>query len=120
MQFLVRVFAIEMFEKTQEFLVRVPVYTPAFDAALVNQKGGQQASRSMSCIGVGKSFGILGFHREHRLSPVKGLDLGLFIDADHQSIFRRVEVESNNSCLFFRKLRVRALSAPVLGLMGLK
>jgi hypothetical protein len=35
-QFPVRVFAIEMFGKTQEFLVRVPVYAPVLDAALMN------------------------------------------------------------------------------------
>src|SRR5712671_3133077 len=45
-------------------------------------------------------------HRQSRLCAVEGLDLAFLIDAQHQRLVRRVEIQPNDILNFFGELRI--------------
>ena len=45
---------------------------------------------------VGAFLGLPGLHRQRLLGPVQGLDLGFLVDAEHDRVLRRVEVQPDH------------------------
>jgi hypothetical protein len=45
-------------------------------------------------------------HGQSRLGAIEGLDLALLIDAQHQRLVGRVEIEPDDVLNFFRELRI--------------
>ena len=66
-------------------------HTPARDF-----ESGVEARESIAAIVVGASLGKTGSDRKHRLSPGKGLNLSLFIHAEHDCIGRRLQVQADD------------------------
>ena len=55
---------------------------------------------------MGLPFGDARAHRQHRPGPVQGLDLALFIDADHHGVLRRRQVQAHDVADLGLQLRV--------------
>lgn len=53
------------------------------------------------------ALGLAGAHGQKRLGPVKGLDLALFVNADHERLIGRVEVKADDVPHLLNELRVR-------------
>ena len=50
----------------------------------------------MTGVVMGTLFDLGERHRQQGLCPIKGLDLGLFIDREHHGVHRRVEVQPDH------------------------
>ena len=50
----------------------------------------------MPLIVMGVPFGLPWSHREQRLGAIQRLDLRFLIDAEHQRVVRRVEIEADD------------------------
>ena len=72
----------------------------------IHIESSEQGGDAMTLIVMGSSLDLAGSHRQQRLRAIKRLDLGLFIDAKHQSALRRVKVEANDVAHFLNKLRI--------------
>jgi hypothetical protein len=101
----------------QKLFMDMTVKAPSFNSAFMDQKGCQEASCPMPSIGIYESLSFARAQRQHWLSPVNRLDLGFFVNADNEGIFRRTQIKPEYACLLFCKLRVRTFSAPVFGLI---
>ena len=69
---------------------------------------------------VGAALGHAGHHREHRLGPVEGLDLGLLVHAQHHGLLRRVVVEADDVDDLLDEQRVGGQLERVLDWWGLR
>src|SRR3546814_12772461 len=88
---------------------------------------GKQGGHAIALVIVGHRLVASAFERKARLGEVECLNLGLFIAAQHQRVFRGVEVEADDVFEFldevrvvvgiegFDSLRLEALSAPDAG-----
>ncbi|WP_409564291.1 hypothetical protein [Methylobacterium sp. J-076] len=56
----------------------------AEDGAGGDVEGGKQRGRAVTCIIVAPALDLTGPHRQEGLGPVQRLNLGLFVDAQHQ------------------------------------
>lgn len=70
-------------------------------------KGGEQGGGSVALVVVGLAGGQARPQREHRGSPVQGLDLRLLVHADHHGVFGRVQVQAHDVADLGLKLGVR-------------
>ena len=98
--------AIDLVEKTDEFLMPVAAHALADDAALQHVEGGEQRRRAMALVVVRHRPAAALFHRQYRLSAVERLDLRLLIDRQHQRVLGRIDVEANDILNFGDKLRI--------------
>jgi len=57
---------------------------------------GKQAGDPVTGVIVGAPLQLADPHGQHRLGPAQSLNLGLLIHAKHQSVMRRIEIESDN------------------------
>ena len=56
---------------------------------------------------VGASFGLPGLHRQQWRGAVKGLDLGLLVDAEHHGMVGRIDIQADDVSDLFDQQRVR-------------
>jgi len=57
---------------------------------------------------VGAPFGQPGHHRQHRRGAVQGLDLGFLVYAQHQRLFRRIQIQPDDVADLVDELRIVA------------
>jgi len=55
---------------------------------------------------MGAPLGNPGHHRQHRLGPIQGLDLGLLVDTENDGLLRRVVIEPDDVDDLVDELRV--------------
>lgn len=67
---------------------------------------GEQAGGPVAGVVVGTPLRHARHHRQHRLGPVQGLDLGLLVDAQHQRLLRRVHEQAHHVADLVDELRV--------------
>ena len=60
----------------------------------------------MTLIVMGAPFGLPGSHWQQRLGTIQRLDLRFLIDAEHQRVVRRVEIEADDVAHLVHKQRV--------------
>ncbi len=72
MQLFSGVLAIQVFEKSQEFLGRIPLHTPAGHLSPMNRQGRQQAGGAMAGIGGSLPPGTARFQGEYGVGCVQG------------------------------------------------
>lgn len=113
-------FSVKVLEKIKKFLMRMTFDTSPFNNVFMDQKGRHQASCPMPRICVGELFGLGGLQRQHGLSPIKCLDLGLFVNAYYKHVFGRIEVKTQYIRLLLLKLGIRTFPAPVFHLVWLQ
>src|SRR5882757_11233519 len=75
-----------------------PVARHAFadDGSGLYVEGGKQRGRPVPLVVMGVPFDLPGSHREQRLGAIQRLDLRFLIDAEHQRVVWRVEIEADN------------------------
>src|SRR4051812_37229373 len=56
----------------------------------------EQRRGAMALVIVRAPFDLPRTHRQQRLRAIEGLDLALLVDADHQRLVRRIEIEPDN------------------------
>ncbi len=87
---------IDFTKELQEFLGSMLFETSSDDFAGCDVEGGKQRRRAMSFVIVSTSLGLTRPHRQKRLCPIKRLDLALFVNAQHESTFGRVEIKADD------------------------
>lgn len=60
----------------------------------------------MTVVVVGAPLDLSWAHRQQWLRSIKSLDLALFVNADDQGLFRRIEVEADDVAHLLDKLRI--------------
>ena len=85
-----------MFEEPQELLVAVPLLAQPGDCAGGDLQGGEQGGGAVSDVVVGEPLGQPRLHRQHRLSAVQRLDLGLLVHAEHDRVLRWRQVQPDD------------------------
>src|SRR5712691_3115551 len=98
--------AVEVAEELEELLVSVARQALADDAAVERVEGGEQGGGAVAFVVVGHRAGAAFLHRQARLCPVQCLDLALLVDAEHERLLRRVEVEPDDVCELLAEARV--------------
>ncbi len=88
--------AIEEAQELQELLMAVPRQALADDAAVERAERGEQGRRAVALVVMGHRAGATALDREARLGAIQGLDLALLINAQHDRLLRRVEVEPDD------------------------
>ena len=66
------------------------------DAAVEHVERGEQGGGAVALVVVGHRAGAAGLHRQARLGAVERLDLALLVDAQHQRLLGRVEVQPDD------------------------
>lgn len=74
--------------------------------AIGDVERGEQAGDVVAVVVVGAPFGHPRHHRQDRLGPVQGLDLGFLIDAQHNGSIGWVMVKTNDINDFGHEQRV--------------
>src|SRR6266446_2062701 len=83
-------------EEAAEFLRPVARHAFADDGSGLYVEGGKERGRPVPLIVMGVPFDLPGSHREQRLGAIQRLDLRFLIDAEHQRVVWRVEIEADN------------------------
>ena len=85
-----------MLEETEELLVAVPVLAEPGHLPGGDFQGGEQGGGAMADVVVAALLVVARLHRKHFLGAVQRLDLGLLIDAQHDRVSRRVQIQAYN------------------------
>jgi len=83
-------------EEADPFLVPVFFHTGSKDAAVGSIHCSEERGGSVAFVIVSQRFATSFLQWESWLSAIQGLDLALFIAGQHDSVFRRVEIEAND------------------------
>ena len=85
-----------MLEETEELLVAVPVLAEPGHLPGGDFQGGEQGGGAMADVVVAALLVVARLHHKHFLGAVQRLDLGLLIDAQHDRVSRRVQIQAYN------------------------
>ena len=85
-----------MLEETEELLVAVPVLAEPGHLPGGDFQGGEQGGGAMADVVVAALLVVARLHRKHFLGAVQRLNLGLLIDAQHDRVGRRVQIQAYN------------------------
>ena len=83
-------------EEAYPFLMPVLFHAGSKDTAVSRIHRGEERGGSVAFVIVGQRFATSFLERKPRLSAIQGLDLALFIAGQHDGVFRRVEIETND------------------------
>jgi hypothetical protein len=83
-------------EKADEFLMPMALHAAADDLAFKDIEGSEQGGGAMALIVVGHGGAAPLLHRQPRLGAVKGLDLALLVEAEHDGVGRRIDIEADD------------------------
>src|SRR5665213_1096207 len=95
-------------QELQPLLMAMPVVAHADHLAIESIHSGEQSGRPVSFVVVSHGPAAAFFDRQTGLGAVQRLDLTLFIGAQNQGVFRRVEIETHDGFQLFRELGVVA------------
>src|SRR5215472_4983199 len=106
---------VEMFEKAQKLLVAVARLALGDNRTMQHVERREQSGGAVAVIIVGYAFDVAQAHRQHRLGTFQRLDLALLVDAQHQRLVRRIEIQTHDVAHLLYEERVgrelEALSA---------
>src|SRR3989441_6751741 len=83
-------------EERAELPGAVPVVELADDLARRNVQGGEERGGAVTGVIVGPPLHLPGPHGQQRLRAIQRLDLGFLVDAQHERLIRRIEVEPHD------------------------
>lgn len=95
-----------MLQERQILLMPVSPFALGEHLTVGNVESGKERRRAVSFIIVGDPLNISQTHRQHGLCSFQGLDLALFIDAEHDGILWGAQVEPHDITDFFHKERI--------------
>ena len=88
--------ALDGIEKTDEFLVPVALHAAPDDLALQDVEGGEQGGGAVALVVVGHGGAASLLHRQAGLGAIEGLDLALLVEAEHDGVGRRIDIETDD------------------------
>ena len=97
---------IQTLKKLQEFLVAMPGVAFPNHLALGQFQCRKERGGPVSLVVVSHRSTPPALQRQSRLSAVQGLNLALFIDTQHQSFGRRIQIQPHHIGQLFQKARV--------------
>lgn len=97
---------VDVAQKAQELLVSMARLALGDDAAIGHIERRKQGGGAVPIVVVGDAFDIAEPHRQHRLTALKGLNLALLVDAQHQRVFRRIQVQTDHIPHFLHEERI--------------
>ena len=103
---IIRHLLIDSFQKLQEFLAAMTTMQTANDFTGGNIQRGKQRRRAVAQIVMRASFGNPRGQRQNRLGAIQRLYLALFINAKHQRLHRRVQVQTHDVPRLLDKQRI--------------
>ncbi len=108
MQFLIGIDVLDAAQEGEK--VEAGVARPSFLGDLTggHVERGKQARGAVALVVVGVALNLSGLHRQHGLSPVESLDLGLLIDRQDDGPLRRVQIQAHDIADFGLELGVGA------------
>src|SRR5215468_2269440 len=71
-----------------------------------SDQAGEERGRAMTVVVVGAPLDLSWTHRQQWLCSIKSLDLALFVDADDQRLFWRIEIEADDISHLLDELRI--------------
>ncbi len=98
---------IDTAQEAKKLLVPVTPVACADHFARCNVERREQRRDTVTGVVVRLSLGYTRPHRKDRLRSIEGLDLGLLVDAQHNSSFGRRHIEPDHISNFFNKERIR-------------
>jgi hypothetical protein len=94
-------------EEAAELSRPVPRHALADDGTRLHVERSEQSGRAAALVVVGAPLDLTGAQRQQRLRAVEGLDLALLVDAEHEGMLRRTEVEADDVAHLLDKQRIR-------------
>src|ERR1700746_1821458 len=83
-------------EEANKLLMPMALHVAADHRAAEHVKRGEKRGRSMAFVVVGHGPGAALFEREAGLGAVKRLDLALLVDAEHDGVRGRIDIEPDD------------------------
>jgi hypothetical protein len=99
-------FGLDGIQKADELLMAMTLHAAPDDRALQDIERGEQRGRAVADIIVGHGFEPAGLQRQARLGAVERLDLALFVEAEHDGVRRRIDIQPDDVSQLADKLRV--------------
>ena len=99
--------SLDVAQEREELLVAVAMLAFGHDRAGGDVQGGEQRRGAVADVVVGHPFNVAQPHGQHRLCAVQRLHLAFLIDAEHQCLIRRVEIQPHNVPDLLGEIRIR-------------
>jgi hypothetical protein len=96
------------FKKRRNSTGAVPFGQVGYDLTRGDVEGRIEVGGAVALVVMRASFGQSGTQRQDRGGPIESLDLGLFVHAEYQGAFGRIDVEPHDVADLFDELGVRA------------
>src|SRR5471032_142100 len=93
-------------QEVDELLVTMALHTSADDLAFEYIESGEQRCRTVALVVVGHRAGSAFLHRQAWLGSIERLDLGLFVDREHDGMGGRIDIEPDNIAQLVDELRI--------------
>ena len=98
--------ALDGIQEADEFLMAMALHVVADDRSVEDVHGREQSGRPVPLVVMGHSSGAAPLHRQAGLSTIEGLDLALFVDAEHHGVGRRIDIETDHAAQLVDELGV--------------
>jgi len=83
-------------EEADELLMPVPLHAAADDLAFEHVEGGKQRGRAIALVVMGEGTATAGLQRQAGLGAIECLDLRFLVDAEHDRVRRRIDIEADD------------------------
>ena len=97
---------IDHLKELQELLVAMARIAGSDNRTIQHVQGGKKTSRSVPFVVMRHRSTASLFHRQSRLSSIRGLNLRFFVDAQNQGFIRGIQIESDHIGQFFNEVFV--------------
>src|SRR5215472_12117791 len=98
--------ALETSQELQELLVAMPKVDLADHGAVEQVERGEEGGSAVALVVMGHGPAAPLLEGQSRLGPVEGLDLTLLIDAEHDRVFGRIQIEPDHVGQLFDEARI--------------
>src|SRR5215472_5576148 len=88
--------SLDRVQKADELLMPVPLHAAADDLAFEHVEGGKQRGRAVALVVMRHRPATARFQRQARLRAVERLDLRFLVNAEHDRMGRRMDIEADN------------------------
>jgi hypothetical protein len=101
-----RHFTLDGIEKADKFLVPVALHAAADDLAFQDIEGGEQGGGAVALVVVGHGGATPFLHRQTGLGAIQGLDLALLVEAEHDGVGWRTDIEADHLLELLREFAI--------------
>src|SRR4030043_1660064 len=108
-----REFRIQTFQKSEKLLMTMPGKALSNDLTLSQFERRKKRRRTVALVVMSHGPTAAFFQRQTRLGPIQRLNLTFLVDAEHQCLLRRIEIEPHHVGQFLQKFGIpRQLERP--------